>query len=55
MKHKVIGLVREKAVESTVGSPATGLAQIMLASVLMQFLLFERKVIRERRKRTRKA
>ena len=56
MKQEVLGLVRENAVESTaIFGPAGAIVKMMLASVLMQVLLLEREVTKERRKRSRRA
>ena len=57
MKQKVIGFVREKAIESTAGfGPAGAIVKLMLANVLMQFMLIERKIThRKHRNKIRRA
>ena len=50
MKQKVLGLVRERAIESTAGSLGGALAKMMLANALMQVIVIGRKNTRMKHK-----
>ncbi|MDP1695601.1 MAG: hypothetical protein Q8L29_01655 [archaeon] len=48
MKQEVLGLVRERAIESTAGSLSGAVAKLMLANALMQVMHIEREITKKK-------